>query len=135
MDFKTFIANESIALGNLGAKMDRLFDNDHFRNQANSFLNNIEQNPNNLGYTFELPKGELEIPQIERTGRIVTLLDKRNPIFVKLSDGTEASFTYDEWRRIDGNPQLGKVMTIIFQRHPSDSTKNHSKIDKIIVRD
>lgn len=135
MDFKTFIANESIALGNLGSKIDRLFDNDHFHNQAKSFLNSVEPNPNNPGYTFELPKGEIEIPQIERTGRIVTLLAKRNPIFVKLSDGTEANFTYDEWRRIEGSPELGKVMTIVFQRHPSDFTKNHSKIDKVIVRD
>lgn len=135
MDFKTFIANEGIALGNMGAKMDQIFSKSKFDQMSKTFIQNNETSPNQPGTSLEFPTGSLEVPQIERTGRIVTLLAKRNPIFVKLSDGTEANFTYDEWKRIQGTPELGKVMTIIFQRHPNDSTKNTSKIEQVIIRD
>jgi hypothetical protein len=61
------------------------------------------------------------------------LLSKRNPIYVRLSDGTEANFTYEEWKRIKGEPALGKVMHITFQRHPEDKSAQHSKIDHVTV--
>jgi hypothetical protein len=60
---------------------------------------------------------------------------RKNPIYVRLSDGTEAHFTYDEWKKIEGQPALGKTMTILFQRHPEDMSQEHSKIDKVIVTD
>jgi len=87
------------------------------------------------GQSLHLPSTDMTIPSVERTGRITTLLSKRNPIYVRLSDGTEAQFTYDEYKRIEGNPALGKTMTVIFQRHPEDSGRSYSKIDKAIVRE
>jgi hypothetical protein len=84
---------------------------------------------------MNLPTTDVTIPSVERTGRITSLITKRNPIYIRLSDGTEAHFSYDEYRRIDGKPELGKTMTVIFQRHPEDRMQQASKIDKAIVRD
>lgn len=128
MDFKTFIANEAFDLDNIGGKLDRLFANSHFERESKAYLDGKMQVP-----SFELPKN-LEIPQLERTGTIISLLNKRNPIHVKLSDGTEVNFTYDEWQRVEGEPAVGKVMTIVFQRHPADNSKFHSKIERVIVK-
>ena len=137
MDFTTFI-NEEIALGNMGARVDRLFNNPHYQKRVGAYMSS------NVNGTAELPNptlslglqtNDITIPQQECKGRIVTLLAKRNPILVRLSDGTEANFTFDQWKRIQGEPALGKTMTIIFQRHPNDATKTHSKIEKVIVTD
>jgi hypothetical protein len=75
------------------------------------------------------------MPSVQRTGRIVGFLEKNNPVYIKLSDGTECSFTNQEMKNIEGKPALGKTMTVIFQRHPDDFTRQYSKIEKAIVTD
>ena len=80
-----------------------------------------------------MPSVDLTIPSAEREGRITVLELKKNPIYVRLSDGTEAHFTYDEYKRIDGKPELGKVMKISFQRHPDDTMRQFSKIDRATI--
>ena len=82
-----------------------------------------------------MPSTDLTIPSAEKQGRITVLELKRNPIYIRLSDGTEANFTYDEYKRIDGKPELGKVMKISFQRHPDDRMRQYSKIENAIVLD
>lgn len=138
MNFKDFI-NEEIALGNIPGQMDRLFGVKGFQSHAGAYVssdvNGSEAQEISPGHSLMLPSTDLQIPQIERQGRITTLLTKRNPIFVRLSDGTEANFTYDEFKRIKGEPKLGKTMMISFQRHPNDAAKNHSRITKAIVMD
>lgn len=141
MRFKEFLLNEELGLGNLNGTMDRVFGTKGFQNYAGAYVssdvNGTEQSPT-LGYaghSLFLPSTDLQVPQIERVGRIKLLLKNRNPILVQLSDGTQASFTYDEWKRIKGEPAVGKVMRIIFQRHPEDKTASHSKIDQVIVTD
>lgn len=139
--FKAFLLTEDIGLGDLGPRIDRFVHSPWLNNKINgAFVSstvNGSQQPT-MGYagqSLTLPATDLTIPSDERTGRITTLLLKRNPIYVRLSDGTEAHFSYDEYRRIDGQPELGKTMTIIFQRHPEDRSQMTSKIDKAIVRD
>lgn len=140
--FKNFLINEELGLGELGSRVDNLFHNQWLANQiggayASTDVTGSEQSPTLgfSGHSLHLPSTDLTIPSVERTGRITTLLSKRNPIYIRLSDGTEAQFTYDEYKRIEGKPGIGKVMTVIFQRHPEDSGLSYSKIDKAIVRD
>lgn len=140
MRFKDYILCEDFGLGDIGAKMDKMFNNPHFQNQASAFVSTGHTNPGPQGSTFapdplQAPITHVEIPQIEKTGRVKILETKKNPIYLELSDGTKAYFTYDEFQRIQGVPSIGKVMTIIFQRHPNDKTNQYSKIEKAIVLD
>lgn len=131
---------ETAGLGDLGAKMDGVFLNNRaFQLLGGAYVSSdvsgSEQSPT-LGYpghSLHLPSTDLTIPHVLRQGRILVLLKKRNPIYVKLSDGSELNFTYDEYRRIDGTPELGKTMTVTFQRHADDLTKSYSKIERCIV--
>ena len=132
---------EEVGLGNLGAKINQLFNSQDFNNQiggafASTDVTGTEQpESGSMGHPLYLPSTDLSIPQVTKSGRITMLALKKNPIFIKLSDGTEANFTYDEYKKIQGQPQVGKVMTITFQRHPEDSSRMHSKIDQAIVTD
>ena len=141
-NFKEFIENHNIGLGDLGRRISQLYHSADFGNQiqgaiVSSDWSGTEQSNTHSygGHPLYLPSTDMTLPAIEKTGRITTLMKKRNPIYVRLSDGTEANFTWDEYKRIEGEPALGKTMTLIFQRHPADSTRMYSKIDKAIVRD
>lgn len=140
INFKLFL--EDVGLGDIGRSIDRLFNNKHFANQSGAYLNNDGSYHTQTGYIGDpdfiprLPATNLTIPSVSRTGKITVLLKKKNPIFIKLSDGTEIYLTYDEFKRIKGSePALGKTMTVIFQRSPDDLTSNHSKIDHISIQD
>lgn len=121
MRFKDYILNEMINFSKMSHTVDGLFDN----NSALSYLN--ASTPN-----FNL-KDHINIPRVTRTGKIKLIQLTRNPIYVELSDGTKAYFTYDEWNRIHGNPRPGKIMTIVYQRHPLDKSGETSKIESVNV--
>lgn len=140
--FKDFILNEEVGLADLGARIDKLFNSQKFGNQiggafVSTDFSGTEQSSTAgfSGHTQHIPSTDLTIPSATRSGRITSLMLKKNPIYIRLSDGTEANFTYDEYKRIDGQPALGKTMTIIFQRHPEDMGRMYSKIEKAIVTD
>jgi hypothetical protein len=135
--FKEFLITEDIGLGDLGPRIHNFYHSDYLDAKVNGAFassNNATESPT-LGQSMNLPTTDITIPSVERTGRITSLITKRNPIYIRLSDGTEAHFSYDEYRRIDGKPEIGKTMTVIFQRHPEDRMQQASKIDKAIVRD
>jgi hypothetical protein len=140
--FKEFIINEEMGLADLGTKVEKLFNSQQFGNQINGAF--VSSQWNNTSHTPWKGEGSLQnvhmpvdfvVPSVERTGRITALMLNKNPIYVKLSDGTECNFTYDEYKKIEGSPNIGKNMTVIFQRHPEDFTKQYSKIEKAIVTD
>jgi hypothetical protein len=136
--FKQFIERQ-IGLGDLGNRMGKIFKQPQFDSFSGSFsssdMTGTEKGNTSVytGHALSLPSTDLTIPQIRKEGRIVILERNKNPIYIKLSDGTEAYFTYDEFRRIKGKPEVGQVMRITFQRHPADASKNHSKIDSAEV--
>jgi len=133
--FKEFLITEDIGLGDIGPRIDRFYNSSFLDSKiggAFSTGSNAKESPT-LGQADNMPDALLAIPSVERTGRIVHLEIKRNPIYVRLSDGTEAHFSYDEYRRIEGKPEIGKTMTLIFQRHPEDKMQQASKIDKAMV--
>ena len=140
--FKQYLLNEEIGLGDIGPRIDRIMNSPSLDAKLNgAFVTNdyssSEMSPNLgfAGHNVKFPGSDLTIPSVQKQGRITTLLLKKNPIYIRLSDGTEAHFSYDEYKKIQGTPALGKVMTITFQRHPQDSTKQMSKIDSVVVTD
>lgn len=140
--FKEFIIQEEVGLADLGPNIEKLFNSQEFGNQLNGALVSSQWNGMNVptpwkGDDLQTAKNpvDLGLSSVQRTGRITALLKTKNPIYVRLSDGTECNFSFDEFKRIQGNPDLGKTMTVVFQRHPDDMSRQFSKIDKAIVLD
>jgi hypothetical protein len=75
-----------------------------------------------------MPSLFLDLPTIQKQSRIEAIYDKKNPIMLQLSDGTKLFFSYDEYKRIEGNPQVGKSLIATMQRLPGDKTDYMSKI-------
>jgi hypothetical protein len=75
-----------------------------------------------------LPDIDIGLPTVEKKGKIDVLLDKKNPIYIQLSDGTKLFFTYDEYKRINGSPEVGKTMIVKMQRLPGDNSVQPSQI-------
>ena len=128
-----------IGLGNLNGRMTSLFKNPAYQqfagHYASSDMNGTEDSTtfNAMGRSLSMPSTDFQIPQIRKEGRVVAMELRKNPIYIKLSDGTSAYFTHDEFRRIKGKPELGSVMRLTFQRHPKDTTENYSKLDSAEV--
>jgi hypothetical protein len=140
--FKEFLINEEVGLADLGPRIDKLFNSHQFANQiGGAFVSSDESGSEQSetlgtqGHALHLPSTDLTIPSVTKSGRITSLIMNKSPIYICLSDGTEAHFSYDEYKRIDGEPGIGKTMTIVFQRHPEDHALMYSKIDKAIVTD
>lgn len=77
-----------------------------------------------------LPGINLDLPQVEKRAKIDLIMDKKNPIYIQLSDGSKLFFTYDEYKRIKGKPEKGKTMIVTMQRLSNDSSKVPSQIVK-----
>ena len=80
-----------------------------------------------------LPSTDLTIPQIVRSSFISSIEKNKNPITIQLKDGTQIHVTIDQFNRINKKPEVGKRITVIFQRSDDDLSDNPSKIDKIEV--
>ena len=80
-----------------------------------------------------LPALNLDIPVMEKRAKIDIIMDKKNPIYVQLSDGSKLFFTYDEFKRIEGHPQRGKTMVVTMQRLGHDQSDLPSQITKCQV--
>lgn len=75
-----------------------------------------------------LPNINLDIPTIQRRSKIEDVCDFKNPIKVRLSDGSLLYFTNDEYRRLHRKPEIGKTMVVNFQRLANDNSIIPSKI-------
>jgi hypothetical protein len=138
--FKEYLIVEQVGLGNLGQRIDNFMNNQWLGNTIGGALVSSDVNNTGTKPVQDYLQGnqeniDLNIPSVQKEGRITTLILKKNPIYVRLSDGTEAHFSYDEWKRIEGQPAVGKVMTITFQRHPEDQSQERSKIEKAVVKE
>lgn len=80
-----------------------------------------------------LPSLDLGLPTVEKRGRIEMIMDKKNPIYVQLSDGSKLFFSIDEFRRIEGKPERGKTMVVHMQRLSDDFSSLPSQIMKCQV--
>jgi len=84
---------------------------------------------------IKLPHIELGLPSIEKTSKISILNDRINPIYVQLKDGSKLFFTYDEFKRIQGTPLIGKTMHLTMQRLGGDTSDYPSKITSCRITD
>lgn len=80
-----------------------------------------------------LPALTLDLPSIEKRAKIETILDKKNPIYVQLSDGSKLFFSFDEFKKIHGKPARGKTMVLTMQRLAHDKSDSPSQITKCCV--
>lgn len=140
-NFKEFMESQ-VGLGDLGHRIHQYYHSDDFAHRlggallSTDFTGTEQGETGSAGHPNYLPSTDLTIPSIERTGRITILKLNRNPIYIRLSDGTEVNFTWDEFKKIQGGtPKIGKTMTLVFQRNPADATKTYSKVNKAIVQD
>jgi len=74
---------------------------------------------------------DLGLPNITKTSQIRFIDEKKNPILVHLADGTELFFPLDAFKRIKGEPRVGKMMMVVFQRRPDDKTKFPSNVKAV----
>lgn len=80
---------------------------------------------------------EMLLPSVRKTGKIV-FLDRNSKqhsklITVLLSDQTKLYFTWDEFKAIKGlEPEVGKSLTVVFQRHAKDKSDEPSQIDSVL---
>lgn len=77
---------------------------------------------------IKLPIIDIGLPKIEKKSKIIFINDKINPIFIQLKDGSKLFFTYDEFKRIEGTPKLGKEVYMQMQRLSNDNSEVPSKI-------
>lgn len=80
-----------------------------------------------------LPQMAFDLPSVKKQAKIDLVLDRKNPIYVQLQDGSKLFFTHDEFRRIKGKPERGKTMIFVMQRLPNDSSSLPSQISQCEV--
>jgi hypothetical protein len=101
------------------------------------YLNIVENLPENFDWVkdFTLPDLNLDLPCVEKRGKIQIIMDKTNPIYIGLSDGSKLFFTIDEFKRISGKPVIGKILTWKTQRLFGDKSEYQSKIISCKIED
>ena len=88
-----------------------------------------EQPNSYFGHPNFLPSTDLGLPTVTRSSKIIQVERHKNPIFVMLQDQTKLFFSYDEFKRIPGGePKVGRIMQVVFQRSPNDDSQEHSQI-------
>lgn len=75
-----------------------------------------------------LSSTDLAIPQISRSSTINNIILNKNPIIIELKDGTKLYLSLDEYNRIQNKPEVGKNITVVFQRNELDKSEAPSKI-------
>lgn len=77
-----------------------------------------------------LPALQLDLPTIEKRAKIDLIMDKKNPIYIQLSDGSKLFFSMDQFKRIEGKPEQGKTIIVSMQRLSNDKSESPSQITK-----
>lgn len=76
----------------------------------------------------QIPNLNLDIPSLTKKSKIIFIDKSKNPIYIRLKDGSKLYFTIDQYRRINGSPEIGKEMEYKLQRLPQDKSENTSQI-------
>jgi hypothetical protein len=74
---------------------------------------------------------DLALPAVNKTAKIEYMNTKTNPILIYLSDGSRLYIPYDSFKRIKGEPRVGKMMMVSMQRRGDDASKTPSQIQSI----
>ena len=76
---------------------------------------------------------DLVMPNVAKTSFISYIELNKNPILILLKDGTKIFLNIDQYNRIKPTPEIGKRITVVFQRSPEDKSNEPSKIEKIEI--
>jgi hypothetical protein len=80
-----------------------------------------------------LSSTDLSIPEVSRSSTISNIIKNKNPILIELKDGTKLYLTLEQYKRINKVPEVGKRLTVVFQRNSSDQSEQPSKVIKIEI--
>lgn len=73
-------------------------------------------------------KNELDLPLLKKEGVIQIVIENKNPIYIQLSNNTKLFLTYEQYRRLNKKPMVGKKMIVWFQRNPDDHSQTTSQV-------
>lgn len=84
-------------------------------------------------HSYGVPGVDLEIPSVTRKSKIRFMNDKKDPIEVRLMDGTAIYMTLDEFNRVNSRTKLevGREIKVTFQRREGDGSPDPSKVVSI----
>lgn len=100
----------------------------HIQDTLNNYESFCIENYFSWTKDYMLPNLDLDLPCIKKQGQIQILQYNKSPIFMQLSDGTKLFFTIDQFKRIDGKPEIGKILRYEMMRLPNDTSGQPSKI-------
>jgi hypothetical protein len=80
-----------------------------------------------------LSSTDLFLPKVVKNSFISYIELNKNPIMILLKDGTKLFLNIDQYNRISPKPEIGKRITVVFQRTPEDKSNTPSKIEKIEI--
>jgi len=86
------------------------------------------------GRPLHLPGTDMIFPLTKKTGKVISIEVNKNPISIRMEDGTQLYLSWDEYNRIKGKkPRHGDIITVNFRRLPDDVSKESSTIENITV--
>lgn len=79
------------------------------------------------------PGVDLELPGATRKSKIKSVNDRKNPIEVRLMDGTAIYLSLDEFNRVNSRTKLevGREIRVTFQRREEDGSPDPSQVVSI----
>lgn len=101
---------------------------------TSKFLPSTWTGTEDLGtYSYGVPGVDLEIPSVTRKSKIRSVNNKKDPIEVRLMDGTAIYLSLDEFNRVNSRTSLevGREISVTFQRREGDGSPDPSKVVSI----
>lgn len=98
---------------------------------TSKFLPSTWTGTEDLGdYPRGAPGVDLEVPSVTRRSRIRSVENKKDPIEVRLMDGTAIYLSLDEFNRVNSRTKLevGREISVTFQRREGDGSPDPSKV-------
>ena len=132
LSFKRFLEHDAMRISNSFYQNTIGTHNDA---ATSNFLSTTWTGTEDLGsYPYGAPGVDLEIPGVSRRSKIRSVNEKKNPIEVRLMDGTALYLSLDEFNRINSRTRLepGREITVTFQRREDDGSPDPSKIVSVV---
>jgi hypothetical protein len=84
-----------------------------------------------MGSNWVNGKFDLALPDVSKSSQIKHINHRANPIFIFMADGTKMYIPFDAFRKINVPPEVGRTLTVTFQRRTDDTSPVPSRINSI----